>query len=314
MFRRPTRPLAVAVLILSSAWPFHGCDRPGEPRPALREVIGPWTAPLRTITGIDEGSWRWTWRATADSTVSGPVELVVGDGRYRWRFPATAAPGPVVLTPEAPPWLTMDAPSVDDLVGMPPLPALPVDTDAWPDLVSMARALVTPRFGGYVPHWPARPVPVAAADMVSGDVDLAACLREAVMIWNEGEVDPPFVWAPDSEWGVHVAHYAGSLRSPPMDFRITRLDSLGRPLRARISVGDNYDHPYDRQYAVRAFSHELAHARLLWGHTPDRDHLLWGSAPPLRADPSDDERRAANLLEALPARLDLRRYRPAAGQ
>jgi hypothetical protein len=305
---------AQAVLILSMILIIGGCDRPGRPQPALREVIGPWTASLRTTTEIDQGAWPWTWRAAADSAASGPVELVIGGGLYRWRFLGTPASGPLEMAPAGGLWLAMDVPDVDALAGMPPLPVLPVDTDAWPDLVSMARALVTPRFGGYVPHWPARPVPVGAADMVSGDVDLAACLREAVMIWNEGEVDPPFVWAPGSEWGVHVAHYAGSMRSPPMDFRITRLDSIGRPLRARISVGDNYDHPYERQYAVRAFSHELAHARLLWGHTPDRNHLLWGSAPPLRADPSEDERRAANLLEALPARLDLRRYRPAAGQ
>ena len=109
---------------------------------------------------------------------------------------------------------------------------------------------------------------------------------------------------------MRLVHLAGRSLNPPLWAQITRLDSLGAPLRVHIVCGDNYDDRRDSIYAVRGFVHELGHALFLWGHSPDRDHVLWGAAPPLRDTPSPDERKAALLWHGLPAGLDLNRYAP----
>ena len=231
---------------------------------------------------------------------------------FRWRLADEPRDTSLVLAPVDPEWLTLELAVPGDLASTPPLPRLPLISDAWPDLVSMLRALITPRFDAVVTHWPDVPVPVKAPVAVSGDVDLAACLREAVEIWNTGEPSPHFVWDPDAAWGVRLAHYAGSIREPPLQAQLTRRNDAGQPLSLRIAAGDNYASPAARKYVVRGLAHELGHAMLLWGHSPDRRHLLWGAAPPLVDGPSDDERRAVRLLQRLPAGLDLTRYRASA--
>ena len=126
--------------------------------------------------------------------------------------------------------------------------------------------------------------------------------------WNQGPGDPWFVLDEEAYWGVRLVHFPGAILHPPLTARITRLDEDERPLRINIVVGDNYDGPEDRPYAVRGFVHELGHALFLWGHSTDRMHVLWGSAPPLRDDPSPDERKAAQLWHGPPDGLDLKNY------
>jgi len=94
--------------------------------------------------------------------------------------------------------------------------------------------------------------------------------------------------------------------------RITRLDGEGRPLVVQIVVGDTYDEANERVYAVRGLVHELGHALFLWGHSRDRNHVLWGDAPPQVAAPSADERKAVHLWHGLPDGLDLKLYGRAA--
>ena len=126
--------------------------------------------------------------------------------------------------------------------------------------------------------------------------------------WNSGEPEPWFRIDEDAFWGVRLVHFPEAILRPPLLARITRLDDQGNPLRVNIIVGDNYDDAVDRKYAIRGFIHELGHALFLWGHSDDRNHVLWGAAPPMVDWPSDDERKAARLWHGLPEGLDLNDY------
>lgn len=276
------------------------------PEPSPIEVVGRLSPDLKECLQIVDGSTRWQWHAPALG-LTGPATLEVGGRHCRWSL-ADVPDDSLIVTSETTGWLSLSVAGPEQLAALPPLPRRPVESPAYADLVSFARAMIMPRFDGRVPHWPSWPVPVSSPDAISGDVDLAACLREAVEIWNTLGPEPWFEWREEGGEGIRLAHYAGSIRSPALSLRITRVDSLGRPLKMRISVGDNYHSEAARPYAVRGLSHELGHAVLLWGHSVDRRHLLWGDAPPLHASPSKDEVRAAQLLRHLPHGLDLRRY------
>ncbi len=288
--------------------PAHGPD-PGFSGPDTGPwaVSGGWSEALVDWLRIpaQTTTWRWVTRSPADS---GTVALTTDRTGYRWRFPGTPPGGAVRVQPPGEAWLALHVSNWHGLAMVPPLPVLPVQTRTYPHLVAMLRHLLEPRFGGVVPHWPGRPVPVVSPAAVSGAVDLAACLREAVTHWNTAAASSLLAWNPGATWGIHLAHYAGSLRDPPLQTQLIRRDAAGRPRHVRIAVGDDYATPSARPYAVRGFAHELGHALLLWGHTPDRRHLLWGDAPPLRATPSQDEVRAVKLRQLLPRGLDLAHY------
>jgi len=251
-------------------------------------------ARLRTITA-DAGT-RWFWSFTPEPPAKQPVDLVPGDTE-RWlaqRWDRRPGPGPV------------------------PLPRVAVASGHYEDLVGLLRALTTIRFGAVVTGWTADPdgdhragppIPVAVGTAVAGAVDLSVCLRRAMAVWNAGAVPPWFVEAPDAAWGVRLVHYPGRQLRPPLYAQATRLDAAGRPARINLYAGDNYADPGDSVYALRGFVHELGHALLLWGHSADRSHTLWGRASPLVSAPSADERKAARLWHGLPEGVDLRNYR-----
>jgi hypothetical protein len=301
---------------------ISGCSRQDQPMAPHHGYFGTWSSELKDWLKVPDGTWAWRWTAVDASggARSGSAELRIEGERYSWRLDpadahAAAAHEPAVrieLHPVADPsfWLPLAVTDLDALALCPPLPRLHLESAAYPDLVAMLRDLLTPLFEAVVIHWPEYPVPVGSLPAQSGEVDLAACLREAVEIWNEGEPEPWFVWDPGAAWGVRLAHFSGSIRQPPLRIQLTRRDDALRPRAMRIIVGDNYASQASRPYAVRGLAHELGHALLLWGHSPDREHLLWGAAPPLRATPSSDERRAARLLRLLPAGLDLSCYGP----
>ena len=277
-------------------------------------MIGTWAPNLKEFLDLADGVWTWQWQAASEqgALTAGTARLIITGCHFRWQFGGADAAGAesrrLALAPRDSLWLCIRVADRGELALTPPLPRLAVDSAFYPDLVTMVRALTTPRFGGVVTHWPAYPVPVGSPTAVSGEVDLAACLREAVEIVNAGEPEPWFEWQPAASWGVRLAYYQGSIRTPPLQIQITRRDAQNRPLAMRIAAGDNYARASRRPYAVRGLAHELTHAMLLWGHSPDRAHLLWGLAPPLRDDPSGDERRAIRLWRRLPAGLDLNRY------
>ena len=268
---------------------------------------------------------RWAWiQAGRDGGAPGPaagtVELQwdAGPKRFartrpaRWVFSCGLKyPLEILLTPEDTlgwhpfRWIISDAKT-------PPVPLvrIPVESPDYPDLLGFTRALTSGLFDEVVRRWPGEPVPVRVGDHVSGDVDLSACLRTAVGIWNDDPHDPWFVLEEDAGWGVRLVHYPDALLSPPLRVQLTRRDGHGNPLRMNILAGRNYDDATDSVYVVRAMVHELVHTRMLWGHSTDRRHSVWGAAPPLVGAPSVDERKAAQLLRGLPEGLDLKLYRP----
>ena len=170
------------------------------------------------------------------------------------------------------------------------------------------QELTSPWFDQIITHWPEPMVPVRLGSAISGQVDLSACLQEAVAIWNGDRRIPWFRIDEEAAWGIRLIHLPDVRLSPPLEIRITRLDERGNPLRMNILVGNNYEQLRDPKYVVRGFVHELGHALFLWGHSPDREHCLWGTAPPLVDHPAEDERKAARLLHGLPEGLDLSLY------
>ena len=313
---RADTKLAASLLLTTAAGLGAACAPevgPAEPLPAAGGPLPPAHA-----AGLSwpAGRWLWTWTATASGR-QGTAELLVeadrAGGRWSWNMVGTAPPGGsgLELVPASGrTWLPLRLPAEAAGADWLPLPRLSVDSPHFADLTALLAELTRPRFGSRVTHWPARPIPVRCGAARAGEVDLSACLREAVNRWNEGLAEPWFACSDSADWGVRLVHLAGRRLTPPLWAQITRLDSLGAPLRVHIVCGDNYDDRRDSVYAVRGFVHELGHALFLWGHSPDRDHVLWAAAPPLRDTPSPDEEKAAQLWHGLPSGLDLNRYAP----
>lgn len=272
---------------------------------------------------------RWTWRLAGtqpqDSLALGPPAAGRGEALLtwlgaskqhsdqrpcRWTFrPCLPLGGQVVLAPVDGQWwhpFTFVTTDPKDS----PVPILRQDalSTHYPDLLALVQDLTAPYFQGIVRHWPDWPVPVRVGDYRSGAVNLSACLAAAVRTWNAGEKDPWFRFEEQADWGVRLVHYPLALLCPPLRTQLTRIDASGDPVRMNILVGMNYTDATDSVYVVRGMVHELGHCLLLWGHSPDRIHSLWGAAPPLVDAPSLDERKAARLLRGLPEGLDLGRY------
>jgi hypothetical protein len=277
------------------------------------------------------GAWDWAWqRAQADSgglAASGRARLLITRDRRQgrqalactWTFDPplfrTDRRDTILLLPrKRDRWHCQIWTSEIDSTGAPhlalplALPRIPVESPDYADLVQLLAELTRPLFDSRVTHWPAGPIPVRVIAAVSGEVDLRECLVEAVQNWNQGETFPCFQIAQEAAWGVRLVHFPGVRLRPPMQARFTPRTGSNRPLLVQILVGDTYDDSWDRPYAVRGFAHELGHALLLWGHSRDRNHLLWASGPPLRDTPSGDERKAALLWRSLPEGLDLSVY------
>ena len=278
----------------------------------MAEFSGTYPPELVEELTIPSGFTTWTWSAR-DDTVSRSAELIIDGTAWLWQLAVDpddpGLPTVIHLEPDAPDdWHEMEIHT--DVTrpgeGM-PLPRRAIRSPHYADLLHLLQALTTPHFDQHVTHWFRRPVPVAAGPAVSGAVDLRACLREAVEIWNAGAEIPLFEWAPDSARGVRLVHFAGFDLHPPMSANFVQRDDEGRALRLQIRIGDTYDSARDEYYARRGLVHELAHALLLWGHSDDRDHVVCGVGP-FTDQPSADERRAVGLRQALPAGMDLGGY------
>lgn len=295
-----------------------GCDSDPHPTTPRWRVTREWSTDLGHETGWGAGSGRWTWvdaETGASVRVRHELEPVAGGWRVVWELQGEWPRGPGRLIPDDPgSWHAWQGSLADRqpnsaAPGFPlPLPVVPVDSPAYPHLLALLQDLTRDWFAGVVAPWPRPVVPVRIFPAVNDSVDLAATLRQAMTIWNEGPGGPYFREDPHADWGLRLVHFPLRSLRPPAACRITRLDSVGRPLRAHIELGNDYDRPRDRVYALRALVHELGHGLLLWGHSRDRDHCLWGGAPPLVAAPSLDERKAALWWRGLPEGLDLMAY------
>ena len=277
----------------SGAWHRLPASAAGAPFPAAAgasqwtvrdDPAGP-VAKIRLLTEIRGEEFRWRWIPPLGVREQRRILEPLDPGLYHTQtVGAGCAPGP-------------------------PLPIQPVDSAAYPHLLSLLQDLSDPLFGQVVVHWPELPVPVRAGNAVAGVTDLSACLAQAVAVWNEGAAAAWFRLDESAGWGVRLVHLPDVRLSPPLEIRLTRRADDGAPLRMNLMAGNNYDDLRDPVYAVRGLVHELGHALLLWGHTSDRRHSLWGAAPPLVAEPSADERKAALLWHGLPVGLDLSLYR-----
>ncbi len=284
-------------------------------------------ASLLAYLEVEPGHWIWRWRLNGSSALpdTGRIDLEIRGLQAQW----TVADDPWLkvirtATPVDTLFLIPDQPALwhglailwsdSALTTVPPLPRLPVASLHYADLLDLLQCLTNDRFEQTVTHWPQIPIPVRAGTAMCDQVDLAGCLREAVDIWNREAAEPLFVWTATSDWGVRLVHLVGVERHPPLSLKITRLDGYGSPLGANLLAGDNYCSEQARTYAVSGLVHELTHALLLWGHSADRSHVLWGEGPPLVTEPSRDECRAAQLWLRLPTGLDLSQYnRPGGG-
>ncbi|MBU1675645.1 hypothetical protein KKA85_07665, partial [bacterium] len=266
----------------------------GEPPPIT--VAGTYPVELATFMDVGTGTFTWRW-SPPDSRSSQPATLITDGRHWSWRLVADAVdaglPERICLAPDEPDiWHSFET-RTDTLApgAWFPLLRLTVRSPYYHDLLALLQELIAPRFDQRVCHWYRRPVPVGADPAVSGSVDLAACFHDAVAIWNAGAETALFAWIPDTALGTRLLHLPGQNLRPPMSASLVQRDEQGRALRLQIRVGDTYDDPVDELYARRGFVHELAHALLLWGHSLDREHILWRCGP-IVDRPSDDERRA----------------------
>lgn len=275
---------------------------------------------IRAFWPTGTSTWDWT---TCDNSQQGLALLEIypsetgGQGRldYRWAFqpglPNHPSLFPICLTPQdSTEWLPFR--TLPDLWPVPspalPLPWIPAASGLYDNLIDFLKEMTSSHFESIICHWPELPIPVRLGTAQNDGLDLSACLAEAVQIWNRTDGMTWFRVDEEAAWGVRLVHFPGAILRPPLEARITRLDESGRPLRIHIIVGDNYDGSQDRPYAVRGLVHELGHALFLWGHSLDRNHILWASGPPLVNAPSQDERKAAQLWHGLPEGLDLNNY------
>ncbi len=294
---------------------------------SIPSLAADWITDLGPAQGVHEGRWEWTWNSP--DSLSGQVFLEISaisppnqGWKVVWDFQDKGtAPNlnyPIYLEPRdlsvwhafhwTCPFAKPQGPIPMALPVPVPMRCLPVQSPDYGCLLELLQDLTTPYFDQIVTHWPSFPVPVRIGAASNGPVDLAECLTEALTIWNDDEAIPWFKAEQDASWGVQLIHFPERNLNPSMAAKITRLDSIGRPMRVQILTGNNFHDPGDRPYAVRGFVHELGHALFLWGHSQDMFHCLWRRGPPLVSVPSQDERKAARWWHGLPEGLDLSNY------
>lgn len=287
-------------------------EHPGN-GPGSRLVSGQWPAGLAPFQTEMPGASFWTCEPDPELHDAGTFKLLltVSNTGYKWHLPVDMPefPGDIVLIPEdVAIWHTMRLPAASrDTLAWLPLPRTPLDSPFYYDLLDLVQHLMPVGYAGTVRHWPAFPVPLTTMNAVSGAVDLQATLIEARDILNDMYGETLFCPPDETGNGIRMVHLAGRNLRPACYMTFVRRDSTGAPLRMQLVIGDTYDDPWDRPYALRAMLHELLHGLLLWEHSLDRQHLLWRNGTIAKL-PSADELSALRLWRALPAGLDLRRY------
>ena len=310
---------------------FSGCNTSQSPSSPddkdPNSISGQWITDLGPANGINSGEWEWKWLNQDGITGNvmleqSPIGPPSEGWNIQWIFPEE---GPMPIPDETIDMIPIDrtlwhqfrwssnneennhSPLTEPTFPF-PIPRIPVQSPHYGCLLELLNDLTIPYFNQVVTHWPSFPVPVRIGEAVNGPVDLAACLTEAMAIWNDGASSPWFVASQNENWGIRLIHFPDREMVPSMGAKITRLDSLSRPMRVQIITGNNYHTALSRPYAVRGFVHELGHALFLWGHSDDMAHSLWRRGPPLVSQPSEDERKAALLWHGLPEGLDLSNY------
>lgn len=243
----------------------------------------------------------WCWEKSGET---GTAELDLSNSSYSWNLIGYDFPGndnsTITLQPEdIINWhsiSTTHAKIVDGLA--PPLPVLSIDSTEYNNLHHFLVEMTTPRYNGIVTHWVGEPIPVQVDSFVSGSINLSDALSHATNIWNEAFGYTIFELGQFIPWGVRLIYIPG-IQSPALYIRGIRQDNSGHPMLMHIHAGDNYSNNHTNVWINRAMVHELAHAACLWGHSRDRNHILWENGPIVDI-PSNDEIRAIRLWRALP--------------
>lgn len=246
-------------------------------------------------------SSQWYWRNSGET---GSAELEISSNSYVWKLIEYNSHGndnsTIALQPEdIVNWHSISTTHTKLVDGLaPPLPVLPVDSTEYRNLHHFLVEMTTPRYSGIVTHWIGEPIPVQVDDFVSGFVNLSDALIHATTIWNEAFGYTVFEVDQFIPWGVRLIYTPG-MQSPALYIRGIRQDDSGHPMLMHIHAGDNYSNNHTNIWINRAMVHELAHAACLWGHSRDRNHILWENGP-IVDTPSNDEIRAIKLWRAFP--------------
>jgi hypothetical protein len=305
----PILMLLMTVTLVGCQFQFDIQDP--EPEQGVRIVSGNWPPGLTSFLEDIPNFSQWRWDAPGESDKPGRVLLAVDDSGYRWTFlgPLPQREAPINLTPvDSTAWhsLHLEAAAACPQHWL-PLPRVPVASAFYSDLLDLVTRLMPAGFYGLVTHWSLKPIPLTTMEAVSGAVDLQATLLEARDIINDLYGEPVFGPPDSTALGIRLVHLAGRVIRPACYMTFVRRDSLGAPLRMQLVIGDTYDDPWDRPYALRALLHELLHGLLLWEHSLDRNHLLWRNGT-VANRPSVDEIAALRFWRALPGGLQIKRY------
>jgi len=309
---RITETVLVSIVLLTGGCRVTVPEPPSPREPALT-VTGEfpaWPLPAGGPLRPPPGSSRWSWTTAGGTRRAGEALLSIDARGWRWRlFPAPVTGDSLLhLVPRD------SAAWHDQLVNGAaprhrswfPLARRPVGSPHYADLLDMLLDLASASGTTEIRHWPHYPVIVGGGPAISGAVDLTACLTEGIAWWDRHQPGL-FVWRPDTVCDVRLVHIPGHVLHPAMSVHLLRRDDEGRPLRMTIRTGDTYADARDRPFARRALLHELTHVSGLWGHSPDRRHILWRAGPIVDV-PDTDETAAVRWWLSLPEGLDLSRY------
>ncbi|MCP4145696.1 MAG: hypothetical protein GY752_10510 [bacterium] len=271
-----------------------------------QHTIEPEFAVLLASSG---NSASWCWEKSGDT---GFAELELSSNSYSWKLNDYNShrkdSSIITLQPENTlTWHCLTTTHAKLVAGLaPPLPVLQIDSTEYTNLHHFLVEMTSPRYNSVVTHWVGEPIPVQVDNFVSGFINLSDALSHATNIWNEAFGYTVFEVNQFIPWGVRLIYTPG-MQSPPLYIRGVRLDDSGHPMLMHIHAGDNYSNNHTNIWINRAMVHELAHAACLWGHSRDRNHILWENGP-IVDTPSDDEIRAIRLWRAMPDGTSLLDY------
>jgi len=272
----------------------------------VQQTIEPEFAML-LASSVNPSSWYWE-----NSGETHYAELELSGNSYTWKLIEYGFPGndnsTITLQPEnIDNWHRISTTHSKLVAGLsPPLPVLPIDSIEYNNLHHFLSEITTPRYNGIVTHWVGEPVPVQIDNFVSGFINLSDALFHAITIWNEAFGYTIFEVDQYISWGVRLIYTPG-MQFPALYIRGVRQDDSGHPMLMHIHAGDNYSNNHTNIWINRAMVHELAHAACLWGHSRDRNHILWENGP-IVDTPSNDEIRAIKLWRSLPDGTSLLDY------
>jgi hypothetical protein len=264
---------------------------------------------LTTLLEPFESHSAWYWETTERA---GTAELEVINSSYKWELsdynPQSEDNCNIMLHPDdINHWHSIITDHTKLAKGLsPPIPITPITSPEYNNIMDFLSEMTGPRYDRIVTHWVGEIIPVQVDSFETTTLNLSDALSHAVTVWNEIFEYDIFDIGEYIPWGVRLIYRPG-MQTPPLYIRGIRQDNSGHPMLMHIIVGDNYNNSHSNIWINRAMVHELTHALCLWGHSKDREHILWENGPIVDV-PSNDEIIAIKLWIALPDGLNLNDY------